>query len=51
MINIKKIDKKPLAISIIVSLLLEGIVSFLIKAVTKSYDGFILSYVFLVVMS
>lgn len=49
--NMKKIDKKQLAISIIVPLLLGGIVGFLIKDATKSYDGFIPSYVFPIVWS
>ena len=47
----KKINKKELAISIIIPLLFGGIVGFLIKDATKSYDGFIPSYVFPIVWS
>lgn len=47
----KKINKKELAISIIIPLLFGGIVGFLIKDATKSYDGFIPSYVFQIVWS
>lgn len=47
----KKINKKELAISIIIPLLFGGIVGFLIKYATKSYDGFIPSYVFPIVWS